>query len=186
VAGFDALVAGNVRAPDLIAAFAPGMAARGRGSIVNISSMVGQVGLRGAAAYGGTKAMLASMTRHWAVEYGTAGVRVPTWSVLISDSAIADRARRINPTPDPRRPKPRLRLPARRLRQPRLFAEVFPYQRLSRWLLNGRVGYCAGRSTRNIIEWHPQLGLRSSVIRAIIVSQLGLGLGADPMRGRHV
>jgi len=66
VAGFDALIAGNVRAAYLlVAAFAPGMAARGHGSIVNISSMVGRVGLRGAAAYGGTKAMLESMTRHW-------------------------------------------------------------------------------------------------------------------------
>jgi NAD(P)-dependent dehydrogenase (short-subunit alcohol dehydrogenase family) len=94
VAGFDALVAGNVRAPYLlVAAFAPGMAARGRGSIVNISSMVGQVGLRGAAAYGGTKAMLESMTRHWAVEYGTAGVRVNTVAPgpVYTDGASAER-----------------------------------------------------------------------------------------------
>lgn len=94
VAGFDALVAGNVRAPYLlVAAFAPGMAARGRGSIVNISSMVGQVGLRGAAAYGGTKAMLESMTRHWAVEYGAAGVRVNTVAPgpVYTDGASAER-----------------------------------------------------------------------------------------------
>ncbi len=40
---FDALFASNVRAPYfLVAAFAPGMAARGSGSIINISSMASQ------------------------------------------------------------------------------------------------------------------------------------------------
>jgi NAD(P)-dependent dehydrogenase (short-subunit alcohol dehydrogenase family) len=45
---FDALFASNVRAPFfLVAALAPGMAARGTGSIINISSMAGQIGLGG-------------------------------------------------------------------------------------------------------------------------------------------
>jgi NAD(P)-dependent dehydrogenase (short-subunit alcohol dehydrogenase family) len=74
---FDALFASNVRAPFfLVAAFAPGMAARGEGSIVNVSSMAGQIGLAGAAAYGATKASLASMTRSWAAEFSPSGVRV--------------------------------------------------------------------------------------------------------------
>jgi NAD(P)-dependent dehydrogenase (short-subunit alcohol dehydrogenase family) len=74
---FDALFASNVRAPFLpVAAFAPGMAARGRGSIVNIGSMAGEIGLPGAAAYGATKACLSSMTRSWAAEFGASGVRV--------------------------------------------------------------------------------------------------------------
>jgi NAD(P)-dependent dehydrogenase (short-subunit alcohol dehydrogenase family) len=74
---FDALFASNVRAPFfLVAAFAPGMAARGRGSIINLSSMAGQIGLAGAAAYGATKAALASMTRAWAAEFSPRGVRV--------------------------------------------------------------------------------------------------------------
>src|SRR5436309_12688947 len=69
VATFDALFASNVRdAFFLVAAFAPGMAARGRGSIINVSSMAGQIGLAGAAAYGATKAALSSMTRSWAAE----------------------------------------------------------------------------------------------------------------------
>jgi NAD(P)-dependent dehydrogenase (short-subunit alcohol dehydrogenase family) len=74
---FDALFASNVRAPFfLVAAFAPGMAARGKGSIINVSSMAGQIGLAGAAAYGATKAALSSMTRAWAAEFSPSGVRV--------------------------------------------------------------------------------------------------------------
>jgi NAD(P)-dependent dehydrogenase (short-subunit alcohol dehydrogenase family) len=52
------------------------MAARGRGSIVSVSSMAGGVGLAGGAAYGATKASLEAMTRAWAVEYSASGVRV--------------------------------------------------------------------------------------------------------------
>jgi NAD(P)-dependent dehydrogenase (short-subunit alcohol dehydrogenase family) len=74
---FDKTFASNVRAPFvLVAALAPGMAARGRGSIVNLSSMAGGVGLVGGAAYGATKASLEAMTRAWATEYSGSGVRV--------------------------------------------------------------------------------------------------------------
>jgi NAD(P)-dependent dehydrogenase (short-subunit alcohol dehydrogenase family) len=74
---FDKMFASNVRAPFLlVAALAPGMAARGHGSIVNLSSMAGGVGLVGGAAYGATKASLEAMTRAWAAEYSGSGVRV--------------------------------------------------------------------------------------------------------------
>ena len=77
VATFDRLFAANVRAPYfLVGALAPKMAARGSGSIVSIGSMAGQIGLAGAAAYGATKATLASMTRSWAAEFSPSGVRV--------------------------------------------------------------------------------------------------------------
>src|SRR5437879_11248089 len=62
LATFDSLFASDVRAAFfLVAAFAPGMAARGKGSIINVSSMAGQIGLAGGAAYGATRAALASM-----------------------------------------------------------------------------------------------------------------------------
>ncbi len=67
---FDALFASNVRAPFLlVATVAPAMARRGAGSIINVSSMAGRIGLNGAAAYGASKAALESMTRAWAVEF---------------------------------------------------------------------------------------------------------------------
>jgi NAD(P)-dependent dehydrogenase (short-subunit alcohol dehydrogenase family) len=77
VDAFDKMFASNVRAPYfLVAALAPGMAARGHGSIVSLSSMAGGVGLVGGAAYGATKASLEAMTRAWAAEYSASGVRV--------------------------------------------------------------------------------------------------------------
>jgi NAD(P)-dependent dehydrogenase (short-subunit alcohol dehydrogenase family) len=77
VATLDALFASNVRSAYLlVAAIAPRMANRGAGSIVNVASMAGIVGLPGGAAYGATKASLASLTRSWAAEFSPAGVRV--------------------------------------------------------------------------------------------------------------
>ena len=79
VAAFDRLFTANVRAPYfVVATVAPKMAARGSGSIINVGSMAGQVGMPGGAAYGATKAALAAMTRSWAAEFSPAGVRVNT------------------------------------------------------------------------------------------------------------
>lgn len=77
VAGFDELFGSNVRAAyQLVAALAPGMAERGRGSIVNLDSMAGHIGVAGGAAYSATKAALTAMTRAWAAEFSPSGVRV--------------------------------------------------------------------------------------------------------------
>ncbi len=76
-ATFDDLFDGNVRsAYFLVAGIAPGMAERSAGSIINVASMAGQIGLPKGAAYGATKAALTSMTRSWAAEFGPRGVRV--------------------------------------------------------------------------------------------------------------
>jgi NAD(P)-dependent dehydrogenase (short-subunit alcohol dehydrogenase family) len=74
---FDAMYAGNVRAPfQLVAAMAPAMVRRGAGSVINVSSMAGRIGLSGGAAYGATKAAVASLTQAWAAEMSGDGVRV--------------------------------------------------------------------------------------------------------------
>jgi NAD(P)-dependent dehydrogenase (short-subunit alcohol dehydrogenase family) len=79
LATYDQLFDANVRsAYFLVAALAPKMVARGGGSIINVGSMAGQIGLAGGAAYSATKAALASFTRSWAAEYSSAGVRVNT------------------------------------------------------------------------------------------------------------
>ena len=79
VVSFDAALAANIRAPYfLTAALAPGMVARGSGSIVNISTMAARIGMPGLSVYSATKAALESLTRTWAAEFSAAGVRVNT------------------------------------------------------------------------------------------------------------
>jgi NAD(P)-dependent dehydrogenase (short-subunit alcohol dehydrogenase family) len=74
---FQAMFDVNVRAPYfLTAALAPKMAGRGGGSIVNVSTMVAELGMPGSSAYAATKAALASLTRTWAGEFAGFGVRV--------------------------------------------------------------------------------------------------------------
>ncbi|ORW20644.1 short-chain dehydrogenase [Mycolicibacter nonchromogenicus] len=77
VASFTATFDTNVRgAYFLVAALAPGMMRRGRGSIVNVTSMVAFKGVPGASSYSASKAALESLTRTWAAEFGPHGVRV--------------------------------------------------------------------------------------------------------------
>jgi len=74
---FDEIFAVNVRAPFLlVAAIAPRMAARGRGVIVNLTSVASELGQVALSAYGASKAALGLLTKAWSAEYATAGVRV--------------------------------------------------------------------------------------------------------------
>lgn len=76
-AEFDSVYAVNVKVPFfLVAEIAPAMAARGRGSIINITTMVAQYGQAGMALYSSSKAALTLLTKAWAAEYGPSGVRV--------------------------------------------------------------------------------------------------------------
>jgi NAD(P)-dependent dehydrogenase (short-subunit alcohol dehydrogenase family) len=76
LADLDALFDSNVRATYLLtAALIPGFVRRGGGSIVNVSSMAGKIGMAGGAAYGATKAAVASLTQAWAAEYAKDGIR---------------------------------------------------------------------------------------------------------------
>ena len=76
---FDVTFDVNVKAPFfLTAAIASQMAARGGGSIINISSMAATIGMNGLAAYGASKAALESLTKAWTAEYAAQGVRINT------------------------------------------------------------------------------------------------------------
>ncbi|GFG50735.1 short-chain dehydrogenase [Mycolicibacterium agri] len=77
IAAFEAIFDTNVRgAYYLVAQLVPGMLARGRGSIVNVTSLVAAKGVPSASGYSASKAALESLTRTWAVEFGADGVRV--------------------------------------------------------------------------------------------------------------
>ena len=54
----------------------PGMAARGRGAIVNIASDQALIGKRASAAYGASKAAIAQLSRSAALDWADAGIRV--------------------------------------------------------------------------------------------------------------
>jgi NAD(P)-dependent dehydrogenase (short-subunit alcohol dehydrogenase family) len=64
----------------LTAHFAPAMAARAGGVVINMGSIVVSHGLPGSALYSATKAAIESLTRSWSAEYGPQGVRVNTIS----------------------------------------------------------------------------------------------------------
>ena len=74
---FNETFAVNVKAPFLLtAAIAPRMVQRGRGTIINVTTMAAEFGMVGLSAYGASKAALALLTKAWAAEYGPKGVRV--------------------------------------------------------------------------------------------------------------
>jgi NAD(P)-dependent dehydrogenase (short-subunit alcohol dehydrogenase family) len=74
---FSAVYDINVKVPFfLVAELAPGMVERGDGAIVNVTTMVAEFGMPGAAVYGSSKAALVLLTKAWAAEYGRQGIRV--------------------------------------------------------------------------------------------------------------
>jgi NAD(P)-dependent dehydrogenase (short-subunit alcohol dehydrogenase family) len=88
----DHMLAVNVRAPLLlIAALLPSMVARGRGSIVNLSSVSGIVGTPRRAAYAASKGALDAATRSLAMELGPHGIRVNSVAPGVVDTALWER-----------------------------------------------------------------------------------------------
>jgi NAD(P)-dependent dehydrogenase (short-subunit alcohol dehydrogenase family) len=74
---FDSVFSLNVKVPYfLVAELAPLMAKRGKGAIVNLSTMVAEYGAPGMSLYGSSKAAINLLTKTWAAEYGPSGVRV--------------------------------------------------------------------------------------------------------------
>jgi NAD(P)-dependent dehydrogenase (short-subunit alcohol dehydrogenase family) len=74
---FDRVYSLNVKAPYfLVAELAPLMAKRGKGAIVNLSTMAADYGAPGMSLYGSSKAAINLLTKVWTAEYGPSGVRV--------------------------------------------------------------------------------------------------------------
>jgi len=74
---FDRVFSINVKAAYfLVAELAPLMAKKGKGAIVNLSTMVADYGAPGMSLYGSSKAAINLLTKTWAAEYGPRGVRV--------------------------------------------------------------------------------------------------------------
>lgn len=77
VADFDRMIAVNLRSVFLVAkAFVPGMIARGRGDVFNLSSIAALTAYPGGAGYSAAKAGVASLSKVMRAELRTTGVRV--------------------------------------------------------------------------------------------------------------
>jgi NAD(P)-dependent dehydrogenase (short-subunit alcohol dehydrogenase family) len=78
---FDSVFSLNVKAPYfLVAELAPLMAQKGKGAIVNLSTMAAEYGVPGVSLYSASKAAINLLTKAWTAEYGPSGVRVNTVS----------------------------------------------------------------------------------------------------------
>lgn len=74
---YDAAFNLHAKAPFMLTgAFAPAMAERGGGAIVNVGSLSTSMAAPGTAAFQAAKGALSMMTKSWTAEYGPRGVRV--------------------------------------------------------------------------------------------------------------
>ncbi|MGC4073229.1 MAG: SDR family oxidoreductase [Nibricoccus sp.] len=96
-ADWQAMLQTNLNAAlRLVQAFAPGMAARGWGRILNVSTIFSLVTKERRAAYSMTKSALNALTRSSAVEFGASGVLVNSLAPGYVDTALT----RQNNTPE--------------------------------------------------------------------------------------
>jgi len=88
---FDKMIEVNLKSAfRLIQAVAPGMCARGSGSIVNIASVAGLRPQRNSLLYSMTKAALIMMTQSYALELGPKGVRVNAIAPGLIQTALSE------------------------------------------------------------------------------------------------
>jgi NAD(P)-dependent dehydrogenase (short-subunit alcohol dehydrogenase family) len=108
---FDHVYAVNVKAPFfLTAAIAPAMAEAGGGVIINLGSWIARLGTAAGPLYSSTNGAMETLTRAWAAEFGSAGVRVNAISPGVVLEKVPGRAHpaevMMNGTPAGRMGKP--------------------------------------------------------------------------------
>lgn len=116
----------------MIRAFAPGMAARGWGRIVNFASMAGKDGNPGLAAYSASKAAVIALTKSVGKELATTGVLVNAIAPAViatpmNDTTAADVLAHITSL-----------IPMKRVGEAREVAELVA------WLVSDRVSFSTG------------------------------------------
>jgi NAD(P)-dependent dehydrogenase (short-subunit alcohol dehydrogenase family) len=119
----------------LVQAFAPGMAARGWGRILNVSTIFSLVTKERRAAYSMTKAALNALTRSAAIEFGPSGVLVNSLAPGYVDTALT----RQNNTPEAIEAI-RTAIPLRRMADPTELA------RLAAFLVSDENSYLTGQT----------------------------------------
>jgi NAD(P)-dependent dehydrogenase (short-subunit alcohol dehydrogenase family) len=73
----------------------PLLKASGRGSLINLASIMGHRGMRTLAAYGATKGAISALTRGLAVEYAPFGIRVNALAPVFIETALTERVLKI-------------------------------------------------------------------------------------------
>jgi NAD(P)-dependent dehydrogenase (short-subunit alcohol dehydrogenase family) len=123
---WDGLMAANVRSVFVHSREAlPPMLERGAGSIVNLASISGLVGLPSQPVYAATKGAIVQLTRQLAVEYAARGVRVNAVAPGAVDTPFVERA--VGAPVDERREEMAAAHPVGRVAAPAEIAEVIVF-----------------------------------------------------------